>query len=221
MITSISSLRHPPGQDVMSRIRTMAVRNTYLSDFKRIKDAICIESNVPSIYPEHLSKDDLRKMAKYVNNTYIHYSANCALLSSCLHYNIFNRQDILSSQNISSPTLGFEEYLVDQVVFGEQLNRTHYLNSIDEVQDEILKYYTINGEDSFIISTENYTVPIVGECAHNFNAVVLCDDNHTPQVQFIDSWKTSNPLPTLDEIKSRYPSSATFYMRYHNETFDC
>ncbi|EHJ7499159.1 SPI-2 type III secretion system effector cysteine hydrolase SpvD, partial [Salmonella enterica] len=179
----------------------------------RIKDALCIESKEGILYPQNLSRDNLKQMARYVNNTYVHYSGNCVLLSACLHYNIHHRQDILSSKNTASPTVGLDCAIVDKIIFGHELNQSYCLNSIDEVEKEILNRYDIKRESSFIIRAENYIVPIIGECAHDFNAVVICEYDKKPYVQFIDSWKTSNILPSLQEIKKHFPSSGKFYVR--------
>ncbi len=185
-------------------------------EVKRIKDALCIESKERILYPENLSREDLKQMARYVNNTYIHYSGNCTILAACLHYNIHHRQDILSSKNTASPTVGIDSEIVDEVIFGQELNQSQCFNSIDELKMEILNRYDINKEDSFIVSAENYIVPIIGECGHDFNAVVLCEYDNKPYVQFIDAWKTSNVLPGLEQLKRHFPSSANFYIRAYN-----
>ena len=88
------------------------------------------------------------------------------------------------------------------------------------VEEEILNRYDIKRESSFIISAENYIVPIIGEYGHDFNAVVICEYDKKPYVQFIDSWKTSNILPSLQEIKKHFPSSAEFYVRAYDEKHD-
>lgn len=73
--------------------------------------------------------------------------------------------------------------------------------------------YMINGERSFIIQAQGYTVPIIGQCGHDFNVVVLCGEDNKPYVQFVDSWKTFNVLPTITELNAYFPSSAEFYIR--------
>ncbi|WP_253382013.1 T3SS effector cysteine hydrolase SpvD family protein [unidentified bacterial endosymbiont] len=211
---------HILSQDIMSHISLKNINSNDSNEVKRIKDALCIESKERTLYPQNLSRDDLKKMARYVNNTYVHYSGNCALLSACLHYNIHHRQDMLSSKNTASPTVGLDSANVDKVIFGKELNQSYYLNSIDEVEEEILNRYDINRESSFIIRAENYIVPIIGECGHSFNAIVICEYNKKPYIQFIDAWKTSNILPSLQEIKKHFPSSAGFYIRAYGEKHD-
>ncbi|EDL3011589.1 SPI-2 type III secretion system effector cysteine hydrolase SpvD, partial [Salmonella enterica subsp. enterica serovar Enteritidis] len=100
--------------------------------------------------------------------------------------------------------MGLDSAIVDKIIFGHELNQSYCLNSIDEVEKEILNRYDIKRESSFIISAENYIVPIIGECGHDFNAVVICEYDKKPYVQFIDSWKTSNILPSLQEIKKHF-----------------
>ncbi|ECC7011057.1 SPI-2 type III secretion system effector cysteine hydrolase SpvD, partial [Salmonella enterica subsp. enterica serovar Enteritidis] len=75
-------------QDIISRINSKNINNNDSNEVKRIKDALCIESKERILYPQNLSRDNLKQMARYVNNTYVHYSGNCVLLSACLHYNI-------------------------------------------------------------------------------------------------------------------------------------
>ncbi|EBD2869068.1 SPI-2 type III secretion system effector cysteine hydrolase SpvD, partial [Salmonella enterica] len=110
--------------------------------------------------------------------------------------------------------------IVDKIIFGHELNQSYCLNSIDEVEKEILNRYDIKRESSFIISAENYIAPIIGECRHDFNAVVICEYDKKPYVQFIDSWKTSNILPSLQEIKKHFSSSGEFYVRAYDEKHD-
>ncbi|ELI3448585.1 SPI-2 type III secretion system effector cysteine hydrolase SpvD [Salmonella enterica subsp. enterica serovar Dublin] len=207
-------------QDIISRINSKNINNKDSNEVKRIKDALCIESKERILYPQNLSRDNLKQMARYVNNTYVHYSGNCVLLSACLHYNIHHRQDILSSKNTASPTVGLDSAIVDKIIFGHELNQSYCLNSIDEVEKEILNRYDIKRESSFIISAENYIAPIIGECRHDFNAVVICEYDKKPYVQFIDSWKTSNILPSLQEIKKHFSSSGEFYVRAYDEKHD-
>lgn len=214
--------------NIQKEIRAVWLGNTQIfnnemtdSDFKdviRIKDALCVKRKEKKRYPQTLSKNDLEKMAKYVNKPFIHYSGNCAILSACLHYNIHYRQDIYSVKNTKSPTVGLESTLVDQVIFDQKL-KLNYFYSIDDVKNEILRRYNLNKEDfSFIISAENYILPVIGECAHDFNAVVIQEKDKDPYVQFIDSWKTFNKLPTFEELKSYFPSSTLFFIRAYDES---
>lgn len=159
------------------------------------------------------------EMAKYVNNTHFHYSGNCALLSACLHYDIHHRQNILSSKNTTSLTVGLSGNIVDVVIFGQKLKQSRCFHSVYEVEEEILKRNCSNNEYLFIISAENYIVPIVGECGHDFNAVVIYEDNKASYVQFIDSWKTNNILPSTRELKKHFSSSALFYIRSLGEVY--
>ncbi|BEH98604.1 T3SS effector cysteine hydrolase SpvD family protein [Edwardsiella ictaluri] len=207
-------------RDVFSRINSSNIQDNESKDLERAKDAIRITSKEKALYPENLTKKDVKKMAKYVNNTHLHYSGNCVLLSSCLHYNIHHRQDILSAKNTASPTVGLDKEIVEQVVFGQELKPSHYFHSIDDVENEILNRHHINGDNSFIIRADSYKVPIFGECEHDFNAVVICESDEAPRVQIIDAWKTSNTLPTLDEMKKHFPPLTSFYIRNYNDKHD-
>ncbi|TFZ48693.1 virulence protein SpvD [Serratia proteamaculans] len=207
---------HTQPQNIISLINSRNVKDDDLNDVIRIKDALCIENKENIVYPQNLSKKNLKKMAAHVNNTYLHYSGNCVLLSACLHYNIHHRQDILSSKNTMSPTIGFETTIVDRVIFGQGIELSHCFNSLDEVRNEISRRYDINRESSFIITATNYTIPLIGECGHDFNAVIICEEDR-PYVQFIDSWKTSNTLPTFEQLNTHFPLPAQFYIRAYHE----
>ncbi|MFS1564104.1 MAG: T3SS effector cysteine hydrolase SpvD family protein [Candidatus Arsenophonus phytopathogenicus] len=50
-----------------------------------------------------------------------------------------------------------------------------------------------------------------------YNAVVLCGEDNKPYVQFVDSWKTFNVLPTITELNAHFPSSAEFYIRSYQQ----
>lgn len=187
----------------LERARYIADNNSH--DAKRINNALLVETEEQEYYPEKLTRQNLQQMAKYVNNTYIHYSGNCVLLAACLHYNLHYRKDILSAKNTASPTIGISGTIVDQLIFGKQLESSHRFHCLADLEKELLMRYMINGERSFIIQAQGYTVPIIGQCGHDFNAVVLCGEDNKPYVQFVDSWKTFNVLPTITELNAHFP----------------
>ncbi|MHC8353961.1 T3SS effector cysteine hydrolase SpvD family protein [Pseudomonas sp. LB3P81] len=181
-------------------------------DLKRIQQSLHLDES-PKPLPEHLSVEDLRQIARFANYTYIHYSGNCSLLSACVHYNIENNANILRCENTSSPHMALDSDVVDMFVFGDVLNLSCCFHSLEEVDKEVLRRYEVNGERSCIVGAENYVVPLIGECAHDFNAVVLLDSESKPMVQYLDSWKTSNTTPSMEELKSYFPASAYFTVR--------
>ncbi len=150
-------------------------------------------------------------MAAFVNNTRIHYSGNCAVLAAAFHYNAINRLNILSVENTSSPFVGFESQVVHEVVFGKRLKGSCCLHSLREVTEEILRRYEVDGEMFFIVAVEDYYVGFL-EVGHDFNAVVLLDDDAKPCVQFVDTWKTSDTMPSTDRLTDRFPANSHFYV---------
>ncbi|WP_202730332.1 T3SS effector cysteine hydrolase SpvD family protein [Achromobacter xylosoxidans] len=200
-------------QVLLSTITSRNVADNESRDVERIKKSIDVKQDNISRYKYTLSKDDLRQLAYEVNHTLAHYSANCTLLSACLHFNIRHRQGILRARNLTSPLEGLDEHIVDQVIFGHKLQSSHILQSLEEVQAEILRRYNNGDGDSFIISAENYIIPIAGASGHDFNAVVLRGKDGSTHVQFVDPWKTSESLPTFDQLKKRFSASAKFFIR--------
>lgn len=181
-------------------------------DVKRIQQSLH-QADSPLSLPQHLSEEDLRQIAEFANYTYVHYSANCILLSACVHFNIEKNANFLRCENISSPLVGLESDVVDLLVFGEVLSTSLYFRSLEEVSEEVLRRYEVNGEKSCIVSAENYTLPLIGEGGHDFNAVVLLDSENKPRVQYLDAWRTSQTIPSMEQLKSHFPESAFFTVR--------
>ncbi|WP_433735996.1 T3SS effector cysteine hydrolase SpvD family protein [Pseudomonas putida] len=186
-------------------------------DLNRIQQSLHFDP-YPEPLPERLSVDDLQRVASYVNYTYLHYSANCVLLSACAHYNLEYKANILRSENLSSPYTGLNPEVVDEVVFGVSLRSSFRYLSLEDVEREVLRRYEINGDQSCIVSAEGYVVPLVGEISHDFNAVVLLNSENRPIVHYVDAWKTSNTTPSREELKSHYSPSTFFTVRSLGES---
>ena len=181
-------------------------------DVKRIKQALHIEQRAQAL-PKQLNLSDLKQITDFVNCTTLHYSANCSLLAACVHYNIEKGAMLLCAENTTSPLVGMDSDVVEQVIFGKVLNASHNLYSLDEVSHEVLRRYDVDGSKSCIVGAQNYRVPLIGESGHDFNAAVLLDANNKPYVQFVDAWKTSNTTPDRTSFERHFPSGATFTVR--------
>ena len=181
-------------------------------DVKRIKQALHIEPRAQAL-PKQLNLSDLKQITDFVNCTTLHYSANCSLLAACVHYNIEKGAMLLCAENTTSPLVGMDSDVVEQVIFGKVLNASHNLYSLDEVSHEVLRRYDVDGSKSCIVGAQNYRVPLIGETGHDFNAAVLLDANNQPYVQFVDAWKTSNTTPDRTSFERHFPSGATFTVR--------
>ena len=181
-------------------------------DVKRIKQALHIEPRAQAL-PLQLNLSDLKQITDFVNCTTLHYSANCSLLAACVHYNIEKGAMLLCAENTTSPLVGMDSDVVEQVIFGKVLNASHNLYSLDEVSHEVLRRYDVDGSKSCIVGAQNYRVPLIGESGHDFNAAVLLDANNKPYVQFVDAWKTSNTPPDRTSFERHFPSGAIFIVR--------
>lgn len=181
-------------------------------DVKRIKQALHIEPRAQAL-PLQLNLSDLKQITDFVNCTTLHYSANCSLLAACVHYNIEKGAMLLCAENTTSPLVGMDSDVVEQVIFGKVLNASHNLYSLDEVSHEVLRRYDVDGSKSCIVGAQNYRVPLIGESGHDFNAAVLLDANNKPYVQFVDAWKTSNTTPDRTSFERHFPSGAIFIVR--------
>ena len=198
--------------DRLSGFVERAVEDNDVHDVRRIKKALHVEPRAQAL-PEHLSLSDLKRIADFVNATTLHYSANCALLAACVHYNIEKGAMLLCAENTTSPLVGMDSDIVEQVIFGKVLNTSHILSSLEEVSYEVLRRYDVNGTKSCIVGAQNYRAPLIGENGHDFNAAVLLDANNKPYVQFIDAWKTSDTTPDRTSFERHFPSGANFNVR--------
>ena len=198
--------------DRLSGFVERTVEDNDAHDVKRIKQALHIEQRAQAL-PKQLNLSDLKQITDFVNCTTLHYSANCSLLAACVHYNIEKGAMLLCAENTTSPLVGMDSDVVEQVIFGKVLNASHNLYSLDEVSHEVLRRYDVDGSKSCIVGAQNYRVPLIGESGHDFNAAVLLDANNKPYVQFVDAWKTSNTTPDRTSFERHFPSGAIFIVR--------
>ena len=170
---------------------------------------------------KNISNKALKTFVADSNGALMHYSGNCVLLATLIMRNFLaNDRVSLAAKNTYSIFEGIDINESTNLLLGQHLIYSRPFNSIEELESHIIRNFNTNGERVFIILSEGYKVPIVGESGHAFNAVVLTDLNNKPYVQFIDAWKTSNYLPSIKELQQKYfGSSASFtvgYWRFKN-----
>ena len=182
---------------------------------KRIIDALKINTKGTSVDLKHtdISTEKLEHFIRDVNVATLHFSGNCALLSTIVMYNLLNRHNSFLAASNTYPILtGVSESVASKLLLGQDLTQYGYrCNSIDALETQILECYIATGKQVFTISATEYRVPIVGETGHDFNAVVLMDKDGNPRVQFVDAWKTSDHLPSKDNLINKYSGENPIY----------
>lgn len=199
----------PP--DALSEFQDRAVEDNYFHDARRIKQALHVEPRA-QVLPEQLNLNDLKQIARGVNMTTLPDTASCALLAACVHYNIEKGAIILYAKDMSLP-LGMDTEIMDTIIFGERLKVSSALCSLEEVSQEILHRYSLEGNKSYIVSTDNCLIPLLGNLGHDFNAVVLQDLTDKPFVQFVDAWTLGDTTPDSARFQRHFPSGAVFTVR--------
>lgn len=199
---------HP---DVLSEFQDRAVNDNYFHDARRIKQALHVEPRA-QVLPERLNLHDLKQIARGVNMTTLPDTASCALLAACVHYNIEKGGIVLCAKDMSLP-LGMDTEIMDAIIFGKRLKVSRALCSLEEVSQEVLGRYSLEGNKSYIISTDNCLIPLLGNLGHDFNAVVLQDSTDKPFVQYVDAWTLCDTTPDSARFQRHFPSGATFTVR--------
>ncbi len=183
-------------------------------DKQRIMDALEYNKRNFQFTLNELNQDMLKKLAYYTNSSFIHYSGNCTLLSTCLLFNLKYGRNILSAKNSSPFNVALSGSTSAQIVFGQKLTKSNQsFSTVSALEAEIINVFQNEGERFFKISSTGYTVPIMGECGHCLNAVVL-GSGTSINVIYVDAWKTSNYLSSSQELQKRYPNG-TFSLKYH------
>ncbi len=187
---------------------------------RRVADALMIQEAPREVSVDNLDQIPPKQLAKAVysvNGAAFHYSGNCALLQAVFMYNMVNPHGvILSGTNTSEPMRAVNSGMAQFLITGGPLEpvKGGDIHDIDQLEEKILEHYKASGQRVFAIDAEGYQVPLMGESAHGFNAVVRLDSSGEPHVQFIDAWKTSNSLPTKDDLRAKYSDSATFKISF-------
>jgi salmonella plasmid virulence protein D len=178
-------------------------------NIQRTIKALKTKKNPEKINRENLTSKKLSEIAKDVNGSFIHCSGNCVLLSRAMLYNLTQGKNILSVNNTAPFYKGFDETIdIDKVIFGKAL--TAVKKQIDDVEDvvtAILDEFAKSKERLYLIESEGFEISIAGTsftCGHDFNAVVLWNNNDKPYVQFVDAWKTSDFTPSEEKLAQRY-----------------
>jgi salmonella plasmid virulence protein D len=164
----------------------------------------------PTLFnPEHYDKNNLEHVVREVNAAHVHFSGNCALLSIILMYNLLNEhQCYLAAKNTYPILEGLSEHSAAKILLGQDLKLVGDVCFVHELtEDEIINHYEKTGEQVFLISITSFN-RLTGPTGHVLNARVYLDEQAKPKVQFMDAWRTSKPLFSIDYLKKHYPSHA-------------
>lgn len=159
--------------------------------------------NKQKISENDLNIPGLKKLAQNTNASFIHYSANCELLAACLLRNLEDGELTIAAKNSFPFYKGLNPRAVDYVVFKRNLTKCMVVDSINKVEESVLKHFEKTGKRFYLIRARRYKIPFFGKKGHSFNAVVLFNENK-PYVQFVDVWKTSNHTPQSQDVVNRY-----------------
>lgn len=208
-------------EDILQHIIENALAYN-IPDTERIINALVYNKDHFSFTIDTLNKNKLNKLADSINATFIHYSGNCALLAKCMLYNLKLGKNVLAVKNTYPFYQGIGENLIDLILFGQLISRypinkfsiqaSDFLSSIDEVQKMLINIFEGNGERCFIIGIlpNNIKTSFINP-GHFLNAVIIGDK---PEIVFVDAWKTSDYLPSVEQLIQRYPKSV-FDIQYY------
>lgn len=164
--------------------------------------SVSIDKYAYRIDSNNLNKEELRKIAKNVNNSRFHCSGNCVLLSRCLYFNLLNGKTFMSAGNTYPFYRPVDANICEHLIFGGSLPVIYSrLNNVEKLEESLIKTYKEMGCKHFIVG---FSPLLPNSSGHSFNAVILLDEAQKPYVQFVDAWKTSNPLPSKQDLVSRY-----------------
>ncbi|MCR9192174.1 MAG: T3SS effector cysteine hydrolase SpvD family protein [Gammaproteobacteria bacterium] len=198
---------------------------------RRIYKALRAHKKHPNIDLEHTSKEELERYVRETNDATFHFSGNCELLADLLMYNFLNQEgSFLSAGNIYPPWKGAST--IHRQLLGQYLSGYHASDdetksnaieekkcplanmkshSINQLEKRIISCHHQTNEVLFKISASGYAVQIFGEIGHVFNALILNDEQDNPYVQFLDSWSTTNPLPTKHDLNKKFKSKKAVF----------
>lgn len=184
------------------------------NDKQRIMDALEYNKRNFQFTLGELNRAILKHLAYCTNSSFVHYSGNCALLSTCLLFNLKYGSNILAAKNSSPFNVGLDGSASAQIIFGQDLTKSQQtFSTIAALEAEIINIFQSEGERFFKIYSEGYTVPVMGECDHALNAVVL-GSGTSINVIYVDAWKTSNYISSAQQLQKRYLNGA-FSLEYH------
>lgn len=189
------------------------LENTEANKGNRVVQALKMRKTSNPILRSELNKETLHGLAFDVNGAFLHYSGNCVLLARAFLYNLHNGSNVLSVDNTYPILQGMSSKESDKILFGKRLTTIkHNIQGINALESEILKQHARTGDIFYIVESEGFSINLIGyefSVGHHFNAVVL-EANHSPQVQFVDAWKTSNLTPTKQDLDEKFRESGNF-----------
>ena len=183
-------------------------------DYTPIIRALKLNQKPTPIQKESFDRANLTTVVSEVNASHVHISGNCALLAVSLMYNLLNVHEcFLAVKNTYPIYEGVDPVVAEKVILGQSLSFSNQC-SLDDLEKTIVDTYNKTGEKVFSIQAYEYSIPILGEMGHCFNALVYLDEHQQPQVQFMDAWRTSSPLPSMDMLRQHYNASTRFDILY-------
>lgn len=190
--------------DEVKRTRQLPLVSTDKEE-KRILSAIRWIKDHPCQFKlEELNEKKLEEIAKATNGANIHVSGNCLLLSAMFLYNLKIGKAELAGLNTYPIYIGVHPMLTGQIILGQWLTTITALTKITKVEAEILSNFKLTGERAFIVGIK-YTI-LGKHLGHSLNAVVL-GEKENARVIFVDVWKSSKHIYTLQELEKRYKKS--------------
>lgn len=181
------------------------------TDEERIKAALRIKESAKFL-PARLKRADLESIARFTNGAFFHYSGNCTLLSTCLYFNLSIGRKILSVHNISSPLLGLDSTITEEIILGAKMIVLDKTPHIANVTTSILREYASSGRLYFKVDVSGYHIPVLGESGHELNAVVI-NEGISPTVVYVDAWKTSEHITNEKTLAKRYGAGAVYQIK--------
>lgn len=159
------------------------------------------QSNPKPIDIDHLNREVLINLVNNTHDCLIHYSGNCGILSGALLFNLKAGQLLLRVSNSELLIRGLHRYAVNKLLFSGPGN-FHTLETVTgtrQLENKLLDLYRETNERFFRINNNH----------HQWNAVILLEKGE-PVVQFVDAWKTSNPVPSSSEFSENYAPNEIF-----------
>ena len=196
------------------RIKQEILSRDVTASEQRAVDALRINLRPTPRNLEKYDRKNINKVVGEVNCATVHFSGNCALLSSIVMYNLLNEHDCYLASSNTYPIIKSVD-MIDDLIFGQELEHTGFeCTSAKQLEEELLRCYRETNERVYCISASGYKLPIVGKTGHAFNAVIFEDEKGVPFVQYVDAWKR-NHTPTKDAIAKRYSGDSIVFNGFY------
>lgn len=165
-------------------------KHLYISAIRALA-ALKPQTNPQTIDVSRLNRDNLKALALKIHDCFVHYTGNCGVLSAAFLFNLKAGKLLLRVDNLYPTPYGLHPLSTNKLLFSSKGNYQTFekVNSVQALEERLLAHYQQTKERFYRVNTSH----------HQFNAVILIE-NGKPLVQFVDLWKTSNPVPTIEEF---------------------